>query len=68
MPTYRVTTWDGERQKFTPQRGVPSRARGRRALRVILRKLRQFGYQCNRNDSFVLVEREGWTEIVEDEK
>jgi hypothetical protein len=61
MNRYRVTTWDCDKQAFTPQQGVPCRASGLGALRRTLRKLQECGYSCHRNaagnDSYILIER-----------
>ncbi len=67
---YRVTTWDGDRQRFTPQRGVRAGPYTLFGLRKALRKLRTMGYAASRlprdvrrgndcGDPSVLVERVG---------
>lgn len=53
---YYVTTWDTDKQKFTPQRGVRTGPLSKWGLRRALRKLRGFGYSASRGDSSVLVE------------
>jgi hypothetical protein len=57
QPLYDVTTWDARRQAFTPQRGVRRGPYTLWGLRRALRKLREMGYSCDREDSAVLVER-----------
>ena len=56
-PRYYVTTWDPERQEWTPQIGVRVGPWTLFGLRKALRRLRTMGYQADRGDSFVLVER-----------
>lgn len=46
--TYRVTTWDVDRQKFTPQEGLKSEPYTKWELRRALRALRQMGYDTKR--------------------
>lgn len=58
-PRYRVTTWDSDRQEFTPQAGVRAGPYTLGGLRRALRALRRMGYGCRRNDPSVLVERYG---------
>lgn len=53
---YRVTTWDAERQRFTPQPGVRCGPYTLFGLRLALRALRLMGYGCHRDDPSVLVE------------
>lgn len=56
---YSVSTWDCERQTYTPQSGLraPSQRITLYDLRRVLRELRdEFGYSCHRNDTSVLVE------------
>lgn len=55
---YRVTTWDIERQDWTPQSGVPTGPYTLFGLRKALRKLRSMGYDVSRRGGVsVLVER-----------
>lgn len=54
---YYVTTWDSERQEFTPQKGVRTGPYTLFGLRKALRTLRGMGYQADRNDPSVYVER-----------
>ncbi len=57
-PRYYVSTWDGERQKFTPQKGVRTGPYSMFGLRRALRKLRSMGYDVKRYFApSVLVER-----------
>jgi hypothetical protein len=44
---YEVLTWDSERQRFTPQRGVRRGPYSLWGLKRALRKLQGFGYPCN---------------------
>ncbi len=46
-PRYYVTTWDTEKQMFTPQRGVRTGPYSLWGLRKAIRKLRHIGYPCN---------------------
>ena len=48
MRLYRVTTWDTETQRFTPQPSVPEGPYTLFGLRSALRKLRQCGYDIKR--------------------
>lgn len=57
QPRYAVLTWDIEREKFTPQRGVPCVVTGQLELRRALRSLQQMGYAARRGDESVLVEK-----------
>jgi hypothetical protein len=59
-PRYYVTTWDGEKERFTPQKGVRCGPYSLWGLRRALRKLQQTGYPCDRGDNSVLVERDDW--------
>lgn len=56
MP-YRVTTWDVDKQDFTPQVGVHAYPWSKWGLRKALRMLRALGYYAKRDDSSTLVER-----------
>lgn len=56
-PRYFITTWDINKQRFTPQKGVRSGPYTLFGLRQALRKLQAMGYTCDRNDPSVLVER-----------
>ena len=58
-PTYRVRTWDADRQAWTPQRGVRVGPYTQYGLRRALRKLREMGYDTGRDAPCVLVERDG---------
>jgi len=53
---YYVTTWDIEKQDFTPQKGVRTGPYTQFGLRKALRKLRQMGYGGNKSDNSTLVE------------
>lgn len=68
---YYVHTWDGEKQKFTPQVGVRCGPYSLWGLRKAIRKLRDMGYSCHRttylgkhgrvcgdSDPAVLIERD----------
>jgi hypothetical protein len=56
-PRYDVTTWDIEREKFTPQRGVRRGPWSKWGLRKALRRLNEMGYTARKGDAYVLVER-----------
>jgi hypothetical protein len=56
-PRYYVTTWDTDRQAFTPQYGVRCGPYSLFGLRRALRVLRLMGYDGNRGDNSTLVER-----------
>lgn len=57
---YDVTTWDGEKQEFTPQKGVRRGPYTLFGLRKALRKLKDMGYGTHRSDGVsILVERKG---------
>jgi len=58
-PRYRVTTWDADKQAFTPQRGVRSGPYSQFGLRRALRRLRELGYDACRADASTYVERYG---------
>ena len=58
MSKYLVTTYDPETGKFTPQEGVSPGPYELFELRHALRQLRKIGYDANRGDSSVLVEKE----------
>lgn len=59
--TYRICTWDCEKQDFTPQEGVPELVQGIRGLLQAIRLLKNIGYTAHRNrhdnDAAVLIER-----------
>jgi hypothetical protein len=56
--TYRVTTWDMDLQKFTPQEGLKSEPYSKWEIREALRTLKGWGYDVKRAFSpSVLVER-----------
>jgi len=69
VPLYSITTWDYDKQAYTPQQGlsVPSLNVSWRQLLAAVRELRAMGYTCHRvraadgshdeNDCAVLVER-----------
>lgn len=48
MTRYYVTTWDAERKKFTPQKGVRTGPYRLFALRKALRTLRGMGYSATK--------------------
>jgi len=52
-----VTTWDTDKQTFTPQRGVRRGPYTLFGLRKALRRLRKLGYRADRSDGYVLVTR-----------
>ena len=54
---YFVTTWDAEREEFTPQQGVRTGPYGLAGLRKAIRKLREYGYSGTRQDPSIYVER-----------
>lgn len=57
-PTYEVLTWDSDKGKFTPQRGVRRGPWGKWGLRRALRALRDIGYDVHRSGApSVLVQR-----------
>jgi hypothetical protein len=58
QPRYYVTTWDGELQRFTPQKGVRTGPYSQFGIRKALHKLREMGYQADRQDNSILVERQ----------
>ncbi len=58
-PTYDVTTWDADKQAWTPQQGVRRGPWTKWGLRKALRKLRNLGYSARRGDAFVAVARRG---------
>lgn len=59
-PKYRVTTWDSEKQAFTPQAGCRAGPYTQFGLRKALSRLRGMGYDVSRKGGHsVLVEREG---------
>jgi hypothetical protein len=53
---YRVTTWDPAKEGFTPQPGVRAGPYTQFALRKALRKLRNLGYDTDRNAPSIYVE------------
>lgn len=54
---YYVTTWDGDKQKWTPQIGVRRGPHTIGGLRKALRKLRGMGYGTKKSDgNFVMIE------------
>ncbi len=56
---YFVTTYDGERQAWTPQRGVRTGPWSQFGLRKALRALRDIGYSITRTSGFhVRVQRD----------
>lgn len=57
-PKYRVTTWDVDLQRFTPQQGVRCGPYSLFGLRKALNALRRMGYDTSRGGGHsVLVER-----------
>lgn len=62
-PRYYVTTWDTEKQDFTPQKGVRTGPYSLWGLRKAIRKLRGMGYTARglggdgSGDSSVLIGR-----------
>ena len=56
-PRYYVDTYDPEKEKFTPQRGVRRGPYTLFGLRTALRKLRDMGYQADRDDPSIYVSR-----------
>lgn len=54
---YYVTTWDTDRQRFTPQQGVKCGPWSLWGLRKALRLLREMGYGGRRSDNSILVEK-----------
>lgn len=63
-PKYYVKTWDSEKQKFTPQRGVRTGPYTLFSLRRALRKLREMGYDATRNDNSTYVYRIGHEDSI----
>jgi hypothetical protein len=57
MPKYYVTTYDAEKEAFTPQKGVRKGPYTLWGLRTALRALRELGYDATKEDNSVLVER-----------
>ncbi len=55
-PRYYVTTWDMDKQEFTPQKGVRTGPYSLFGLRKALRKLKSLGYSARKGDPWVLVE------------
>jgi hypothetical protein len=55
---YYVTTWDTDKQAFTPQKGVRKGPYSLWGLRKAMRKLQDMGYPCHRGDNAVLIERD----------
>lgn len=57
-PKYTVTTWDADKQDFTPQKGVRAGPWSQWGLRRALRRLREMGYQTHRSVAHcILVEK-----------
>lgn len=54
---YYVTTYDWDKQEYTPQKGVRTGPYTKFGLRKALRKLRTMGYCADRDDTSVLVEK-----------
>lgn len=44
---YYVTTWDADKQEFTPHKGVRTGPYSLFGLRRAIRKLRKLGYPCD---------------------
>lgn len=57
-PRYYITTWDTDKEDFTPQRGVRKGPYTLFGLRQALRKLRTMGYDADRGDNSTYVWRE----------
>ena len=53
---YYITTWDSDRQEFTPQIGVRTGPWSKWGLRRALRALRNMGYEAGRHDHSIYVE------------
>jgi len=58
-PKYYVSTWDTDRQEFTPQKGVRTGPWSLFGLRKALRKLRSFGFIARKGDPSTSVVRVG---------
>lgn len=56
MRLYRVSTYDGWLDEFTPQEGIAPQPCTWRELRRILRELQSMGYIARRGDPYTLVE------------
>jgi hypothetical protein len=56
-PRYRVTTWDPDLQKFTPQKGLRCGPYYGFGVRKALQELRCMGYDIGHQSPCVLVER-----------
>jgi hypothetical protein len=52
---YMISTWDGEVDDWTPQRGLPSRAFPYRRLRAVVRAAHALGYE--RGSNYARLER-----------
>lgn len=66
---YKVTTWDQDKQKFTPQMGVRKGPYSKWGLRRALRALQAIGYDTTRENGFcVCVERYDITAIIKASK
>ena len=61
MARYYVYTWDMDLQRFTPQSGVRCGPYSLWGLRRALRRLQSMGYDCGRQDAWVLVTNEAPT-------
>lgn len=67
-PLYSVSTWDTERQAYTPQRGltVPSFNITLAQLRQAIRDLRRLGYSAHRfRDSDGNYDHNDWSVLIE---
>lgn len=56
-PRYYVTTYDWEKEEYTPQIGVRTGPWSKWGLRKALRKLRAMGYDATKGDNSTLVRR-----------
>lgn len=62
---YRITTWDSENRRWSPQVGLrePWDNLTLFELRTAMRGLQQMGYECRNGDPSVMVERIGFAEV-----
>jgi hypothetical protein len=56
-PRYYVTTWDTDKQDYTPQIGCRTGPYSIFGLRKALRRLRDLGYSADRDDPAIFVYR-----------
>ncbi len=64
MASYIIRTWDWDAQTFTPQVGVPEGPWSKWGLRTALRLLRGMGYDGDRMDHSIWVERVDEGDVV----